>query len=88
MGAERKTVIMVRWKKHDRWEAWSSLTAFCNAFPGYPRSYIYNRCKDGVFDHYNFELRRVPFKLNPIVARKGGIRRYKPGPKGPRTKRA
>ncbi len=86
MGAERKTVVVVRWKKKDVWEAWSSLTAFCNAHPAYPRYHIYNRTKNGVFEHYAFELRRVQFKLNPIIARKGGLRRNKPGPKGPRKK--
>jgi hypothetical protein len=78
---------MVRYKKDDRWEAWSSLAAFSSAHPKYPAHYIRRRTVDGVFNHYLFELRRVPWKLNPIKPRRGGIKRIKSGPKGPRTVR-
>ncbi len=44
----RKCVVMVRWKKCDEWQAWSSLATFCSMHPRYPRQHIYTRCKDGL----------------------------------------
>lgn len=78
---ERKSVVMVRWKRNDKWEAYSSLAAFCATWPQYSRHRIYNNMDDGKFTDYALELRRVTFRLNPYKTRRGGLKRAKPGPK-------
>lgn len=84
---ERKSVIMVRWKRTGKVESYSSLVAFCAAHPAYTRHRIYNSLVDGTYMDNKVELRRVPFHLNPYKTRRGGLKRAKPGPKGPRAKR-
>lgn len=83
----RKSCVVVRWKKNDSWEAWSSVAAFSSFHDRYPARYIYNRMVDGRFDHYRFELRRVEWRNSPVRLRVKGLARRKPGPKGPRTTR-
>lgn len=84
-AVERKSVIMVRWKNTGKWQAYSSLVAFCSRNAAYTTDYIYNRWKAGVYGDYRLELRRVPFVMNKMKTRRGGVRREKPGPTGPRT---
>ena len=83
---ERKSVVMVTWRKGSKVEAYSSLVGFCARHPQYAPHRIYNRLKDGIYVDLHLELRRVPFLLNPYKTRRGGLKRAKPGPKGPRTK--
>ena len=82
----RKTCVVARWKKDDRWEAWSSLAAFSSFNPRYPVRYIERRTVNGVFENYRLELRRVEWRNSPVRLRVKGIARRKPGPKGPRNK--
>jgi hypothetical protein len=79
--------VVVRWKKSDQWEAWSSVAAFSSFHAAYPARFIYNRMRHGKFDHYRFELRRVEWRHSPVRLRIKGMARRKPGPKGPRAKR-
>jgi hypothetical protein len=83
----RKTCIVVRWKKTDEWQAWSSLAAFSSFYPGYPEHFIRRRTVDGKFENYRLELRRVDWYNSPVRLRIKGIARKKPGPKGPRIPR-
>lgn len=82
----RKTCVVVRWKKNDQWEAWSSVAAFSSFNPGYPARYIHNRMVDGKWENYRLELRRVEWRNSPVRLRIKGLARRKPGPKGPRKK--
>lgn len=84
---ERKTVIVVRWRTGEL-ETYSSLVAFCAAHPQYTRHRIYNNWAGGIYTDHVVELRRVPFRLNPYKTRRGGLKRTKPGPQGPRTTRS
>lgn len=83
---ERKSVVMVRWKRNDKWEAYSSLAGFCARHRAYEPYRIYNKRVSGIYEDFQLELRRVPFIPHPLKTRRGGIKRAKPGPKGPRTK--
>lgn len=78
---ERKSVVMVRWKRNNKWEAYSSLTGFCARHREYETYCIYNKWVGGVFEDYQLELRRVPFVPHPLKTRKGNLKRAKPGPK-------
>lgn len=84
---ERKSVVLVKWLRKGQYEAWSSLSAFVNTHQGYTRAIIYNNATDGVFSDGVIELRRIPFRLNPVKTKRGNIKRAKPGPKPTRTVR-
>lgn len=77
---ERKTVILVYWKATRRYETYSSLASFCSHHPAWPRHVLYQRQRDGIYSDAVVELRRVKFNLNTRKTRRGGIRRWKPGP--------
>lgn len=77
---ERKTVILVYWKATRRYETYSSLAAFCAHNPAWPRHLIYQRQRNAIYSDAAIELRRVMFNLNTKKTRRGGIRRWKPGP--------
>lgn len=85
---ERRSVVMVRWKRNDKWEAYSSLVGFCARHRAYETFRIYNRWDKGIYEDYQLELRRVPFIPNPFKTRRGGIKRAKPGPKRKPNKKA
>lgn len=87
---DRKSVIVVRWKnrRKNKVEAYGSLVAFCATHQQYTRNSIYLRMVEGVFSDHALELQRVPFRLNPKKTRRGNLPRVKPGPKGPRKKKA
>lgn len=78
---ERKSVIVVRWTRSGKVEAYSSLVAFCARHPQYSRHRIYTYMEDGIFADHALELRRAPFIMNPYKTRRGGIKRAKPGPR-------
>lgn len=82
---ERKSVVVVKWRSTGKVEAYSSLVGFCASHPQYAPHRIYSRMKDGIYVDFRVELRRAPFVHNPYKTRRGGIKRAKPGPKGPRT---
>lgn len=82
---ERKSVVVVTWKSTGLVEAYSSLVGFCARHPQYAPHRIYARWKDGIYVDFRIELRRVAFVLNPYRTRRDGLKRAKPGPKGPRT---
>lgn len=84
---ERKSCIVVRWKRNGKLEAYSSLVAFCSRHDSYTTSKIYQRWVNGVYSDYRLELQRVPFVLNKRKTRRGNLPRVKPGPKGPRMVR-
>lgn len=83
---ERKSVVVVTWRSTNRVEAYSSLVGFCAKHPQYAPHRIYSRWKDSIYVDFRIELRRVPFVHNPFKTRRGGLKRAKPGPKGPRIK--
>lgn len=76
---ERKTVVVVRWKKGGVVETYSSLVAFCAHHPEYPRHLIYNRWCGGVYQDDVLELRRSMFFQHPLKTRRGNLPRYKQG---------
>lgn len=84
---ERKTVIMVKWNFTHKWEVYSSITAFCSHHQQYTPERIWREWTNPVYINYHLELRRVPFKMNTHKIRRGGLKRAKPGPKGPRKKK-
>lgn len=83
---ERKSVVLVRWVRGDKWEAYSSLRAFVSHHRQYETHRIYSRWTDGVYADHALELRRVPFLLNTHKTRRGNLKRAKPGPKRKPTK--
>lgn len=83
---ERKSVVVVQWRTTGKMEAYSSMVAFCARHPQYAPHRIYSRWKDGIYVDFMIRLERVPFLPNPYRTRRDGLKRVKPGPKGPRYK--
>lgn len=78
---ERKSAVVVRWKRTGLWECYSSLAAFCARHPYYPRHLIYRRRVGDTFADHVLELRRVRWVPHPLKTRRGKLPRAKPGPR-------